>query len=82
MMLAALASSLEGLFADDGLRPRQKVAAIIFSMQFTSVEAWIASHEPSPVKDYREAGKAAGIYGVEEAVVMKAARREPSRKRG
>ena len=31
-MLAALASSLEGLFADDGLRPRQKVAAIIFSV--------------------------------------------------
>jgi hypothetical protein len=33
-------------------------------------------------KDYREAGKAAGIYGVEEAVFMKAARRQPSRVRG
>lgn len=32
MMLATLVSSLEGLFADDGLRPRQKVAAIVFSV--------------------------------------------------
>ena len=47
-----------------------------------AVEAWIASREPYPDKDYREAGKAAGIYGVEEAVVMKAARREPLRTRG
>ena len=51
-------------------------------VSLTSVEAWLASREASPDKDYREAGKAAGIYGVEEAVVMKAARREPARTRG
>ena len=47
-----------------------------------SVEAWLASREPSPDNDYRVAGKAAGIYGVEEAAAMKAARREPARTRG
>lgn len=47
-----------------------------------SVEAWLASREPSPAKDYRDAGKATGIYRAEEAVVMKAARREPARARG
>lgn len=47
-----------------------------------AVEAWIASREPAADNDYREAGKAAGIYGVEEADVMKAARRAPSRTRG
>jgi excisionase family DNA binding protein len=51
-------------------------------VSLASVEAWIASRRPSPDKDYREAGKAAGIYGVEEVVVMKAARREPARTRG
>ena len=51
-------------------------------VSLASVEAWIASREPSPDKDYREAGKAAGIYGVEEAAVMKAARRKPLRTRG
>ena len=51
-------------------------------VSLASVEAWIASREPSPDKNYREAGKAAGIYGVEEADVMKAARREPLRTRG
>ncbi len=51
-------------------------------VSLASVEAWIASRQPAPGKDYREAGKAAGIYGVEEVVVMKAARREPARTRG
>jgi excisionase family DNA binding protein len=51
-------------------------------VSLTSVEAWLASRAASPDKDYREAGKAAGIYGVDEAVVMKAARREPLRARG
>ncbi|HYN62782.1 MAG TPA: excisionase family DNA-binding protein [Rubrivivax sp.] len=51
-------------------------------VSLASVEAWLASREPSADKDYREAGKAAGIYGVEEAVAMKAARREPVRTRG
>jgi excisionase family DNA binding protein len=51
-------------------------------VSLASVEAWLASREPSPEKDYREAGKAAGIYAVEEAVVMKSARREPLRTRG
>ncbi len=51
-------------------------------VSLASVEAWLASREPSSDKDYREAGKAAGIYGVDEAVVMKAARREPLRTRG
>lgn len=48
----------------------------------TSVEAWLASREAPADKDYREAGKAAGIYSVEEAVFMKAARRQPTRARG
>jgi excisionase family DNA binding protein len=47
-----------------------------------SVEAWLDSREPSPDPDYREAGKAAGLYEVEEAVAMKAARRKPLRARG
>jgi len=47
-----------------------------------AVEAWIASREAPVDKDYREAGKAAGIYGVEEAVFMKAARRKSTRARG
>lgn len=51
-------------------------------VSLASIEAWLASREPSPDKDYREAGKAAGIYSVEEAVVMKAALRKPTRARG
>ena len=51
-------------------------------VSLAAVEAWLASREPSGETDYRQAGKAAGIYGVEEAVVMKAARREPARTRG
>ena len=51
-------------------------------VSLASVQAWLASREPSRDKDYRAAGKAAGIYGVEEAVAMKAARREPARTRG
>ena len=51
-------------------------------MSLASVEAWLATREPSGDKDYRQADKAAGIYGVEEAVVMKAARRKPARTRG
>lgn len=51
-------------------------------VSLASVEAWLASREPSPDKDYRAAGKAAGIYGVDEAVAIKAARREPARTRG
>jgi excisionase family DNA binding protein len=51
-------------------------------VSLVSVEAWLASRKPSADKDYREAGKAAGIYGVKEAVVMKAARRDPLRTRG
>ena len=51
-------------------------------VSLASVEAWLASREAPADKDYRVAGKAAGIYGVEEAVVMKAARREPLRTRG
>ena len=47
-----------------------------------SVEAWIASRESPADPDYREAGKAAGIYGVGEAVFMKAALRKPIRARG
>jgi excisionase family DNA binding protein len=51
-------------------------------VSLAAVEAWLAAREPSGDTDYRQAGKAAGIYGVEEAVVMKAARREPARTRG
>jgi excisionase family DNA binding protein len=51
-------------------------------VSLASVKAWLASREPSPDKDYRDAGKAAGVYGVEEAVFMKAAQRLPLRKRG
>lgn len=51
-------------------------------VSLASVEAWLASRESSADKDYREAGKAAGIYRVEEAAAMKAARREPARTRG
>ncbi len=47
-----------------------------------SVEAWIASREAPADPDYREAGRAAGIYGVGEAVFMKAALRKPIRARG
>ena len=47
-----------------------------------SVEAWIASRESPADPDYREAGKAAGMYGVGEAVFMKAALRKPIRARG
>ena len=47
-----------------------------------SVEAWLATREAPADKDYREAGKAAGIYGVEEAVFMTASWRQSSRARG
>ncbi len=40
------------------------------------------SKNESATSPCRAAGKAAGIYGVEEAVVMQAARREPARTRG
>lgn len=51
-------------------------------VSLASVEAWLASREPSADKDYRAAGKASGIYGVKEAVFTKAARRKPTRARG
>lgn len=47
-----------------------------------SVEAWIASRESRSDPDYREAGRAAGMYGVGEGVFMKAALRKPTRARG
>jgi excisionase family DNA binding protein len=52
------------------------------TVSLASVEAWLAARKPSADKDYRAAGTAADIYGVEEAVVMKAARRKPARTRG
>jgi excisionase family DNA binding protein len=48
----------------------------------SSIETWLASREAPSDKDFRAAGKAAGLYGVDEAAFVKAARRTPTRAGG
>ncbi len=70
------------MLIDSGkLAGARKTAGGHRKVPLASVEAWIASRETPVDSNYREAGKASGIYAVDEAVFAKAARRAPSRAR-
>ncbi|MBW8833162.1 MAG: helix-turn-helix domain-containing protein [Burkholderiales bacterium] len=81
--LMACSRPYVAMLVDSGqLAGTSKTAGGHRKVPLSSIETWLASREAPSVKDYRAAGKAAGLYGVDEAVFVKAARRAPNRARG
>lgn len=81
--LMACSRPYVAMLVDSGqLAGASKTAGGHRKVPLSSIKTWIASHEASPDKDYRAAGRAAGFYGIDETVFVKAARRAPTRARG
>jgi excisionase family DNA binding protein len=81
--LMACSRPYVAMLVDSGqLAGASKTAGGHRKVPLSSIETWLASREAPSDKDFRAAGKAAGLYGVDEAVHVKAARRTPTRAGG
>lgn len=78
--LMACSRPYVAMLVDGGqLAGASKTAGGHRKVPLSSIKTWIASREAPSDKDYRAAGKAAGLYSIDEAVFTKAARRARAR---
>jgi len=78
--LMACSRPYVAMLVDGGqLAGASKTAGGHRKVPLSSIKTWIASREAPSGKDYRAAGKAAGLYSIDEAVFTKATRRDRPR---